>query len=164
MNCLVLGVVLGELVRIRGSLQRRGQRGGAGDGFKTRDEMVPCLLLLSLLLGLVHVCWPDPADPEGQMNWSQCFLLCDGGPQGPTGGCEAEVLVRGKNVKVNPAGSQAAAASLLLGLVLFGVCVAWLLLGFSTTNNLASQAGLVFFSFGFRDLKTSEVYLSFWRL
>lgn len=34
-----------------------------------------------------------------------------------------KVLVRGKDVKVNPAGSQAAASSLLLGLVLFGVCV-----------------------------------------
>lgn len=72
-----------------------------------------------------------------------------------------KVLVRGKDVKVDPAGSQAAAASLLLGLVLFGVCVAWLLLGFSATNNLASQAGLIFFSFGSRDLKTSEAYLSF---
>lgn len=53
-----------------------------------------------------------------------------------------------------------AAASPLLDLVLLGVCVARLLLGFSTKNNFASQAGLVFFSFGSRDLKTSEVVLS----
>lgn len=72
-----------------------------------------------------------------------------------------KVLVRGKDVKVNPAGSQAAASSLLLGLVLFGVCVlpgsSWAFL----LQITASQAGLVFFSFGSRDLKTSEVYLSF---
>lgn len=37
-------------------------------------------------------------------------------------GCETEVLVRGKDVNVNPVGSQAAAASLLLDLALFGVC------------------------------------------
>lgn len=66
-----------------------------------------------------------------------------------------------KDVKVIPIGSQVAAASQLLDLVLLGVCVASLLLGFSTTNNFASRAGLVFFSFGSSDLKTSEVYLSF---
>lgn len=42
-------------------------------------------------------------------------------------GCESEVLVRGKDVNANPVGSQAAAASLLLDLVLFGVrCLALL--------------------------------------
>ena len=107
------------------------------------------------------MCWPDPAYPKAQMNWSQCSLLRDGCPQGPAGGCEAEVLVRGKDVKVNPVSSQVTAASLLLDPVLLGVYVAWFLLGFSITNNFASQAGLVFFSFGSRDLKTSEVYLSF---
>lgn len=83
-----------------------------------------------------------------------------GGPQRPAGGCEAKVLVGGKDAKVNPIGSQTAAASPFLDLVLFGVCVAGLLLGFSTKNNFASQAGLVFFSFGSTDLKTSEVVLN----
>lgn len=54
------------------------------------------------------------------------------------GGCEAEVYVRGKDVKVNPMGCKAAAASsLCLGLVLSGLCVAWLLFSCSSTNNFA---------------------------
>lgn len=54
------------------------------------------------------------------------------------GGCEAEVYLRGNDVKVNPIGCQAAAAaSLHLGLVLSGLCVVWLLFGFSSTNNFA---------------------------
>lgn len=44
------------------------------------------------------------------------------------GGCEAEVLVRGKDIKV----SQVAAAPLLSDLVFFGECVGWLFLDFST--------------------------------
>lgn len=80
------------------------------------------------------------------------------------GGCEAEVLVRGKDVKVSLLGRQAAAASPLLDRGVLGVCVVWLFLAFSTTNNFASHAGMVFFSFGSRVLKTSEVYVSFWKL
>lgn len=132
----------------------KGKEEERADGFKTRDEMVPCLLL-SLLLGLVHVCWPDPADPEAWMNWSQSSLLCDGGPQGE-GSCKGEGC-KGQPRR-QPGGSIISA---LRSCSLWCVCVAWLLLGFSATNNLASQAGLVFFSFGSRDLETSEVYLSF---
>lgn len=56
------------------------------------------------------------------------------------GGCEAKVYLRGKDVKVNPMGCQAAAAaaaSLRLGLVLSGLCIAWLLFSFSSANNFA---------------------------
>lgn len=61
LNSKALGVVQRELVRIRGSLWCQGQkRKSRLMAFKTWDELVPCLLLLSLLLGLVHVCWPDP--------------------------------------------------------------------------------------------------------
>lgn len=37
-------------------------------GLKTWDEKITCLLMVSLLLGLVYVCWPDPADPKAQIN------------------------------------------------------------------------------------------------
>lgn len=50
-----------------------GKEEKRADVFKAWGEMVPCVL--SSLLGLVYVCWPDPADPKAQVNWSQHSLV-----------------------------------------------------------------------------------------